>query len=489
MSPKTNTGRLFIVAGEIDDLRLAALVDTVGGESARWSADAPAPWRDRALVSLVVLVGEGPVAAAVLTTLRRLPPRASTLVLVPETAPPEQVRAAADLADDFGTWPVRQAELAERLRRLSSRHGDAAGATPKDAAREPVREAGVVHRLRRQAQLREMVGEAPAFRRMVDALPRLAQQEGTVLIIGETGTGKELCARAVHQLGPSAGGPFIAVDCGSLPDQLLENELFGHARGAFTDARADQRGLVGMAHDGVLFLDEVDALSMVAQAKLLRFLQDHCYRPLGSDRFIQASVRVVAATNRDLGARVRDGRFRADLFFRLNVLRIDVPPLRERRTDIPLLAAHFLHRWDGVRAHPRAPTAAALAKLCGHAWPGNVRELENVLRRTLATIAQDAVEIDETDVDLAWTLVATQAGPPVVAQSAGVVRPGVAESFRVAKARAIAEFERCFVVQLLREHDGNITQAARAAHKDRRALGRLVKKYRAEANVAGPTVP
>jgi two-component system response regulator GlrR len=489
MSPHAKTRRLFIVAGEIDHERLAALADTVGGAPARWDAETPAPWRDRALDLLVIAVGPGETGAAALAVLRRQPPSAATLALVADGAAPDLLRAAAEIADDFVTWPVRRAELGERLHRLLPSAAADAGLPAPRAARAV---AGAAVRLKRQAQLRQMVGEAPAFRRMVDALPRLARQEGTVLIVGETGTGKELCARAIHQMGPRAGGPFVAVDCGALPDQLLENELFGHARGAFTDARAEQRGLVSLADGGVLFLDEVDALSSVAQAKLLRFLQEHSYRPLGSDRLIQADVRVVAATNSDLGRLVREGGFRADLFFRLHVLRVDVAPLRERRADVPLLAAHFLQRLDGdgdaAGGGPRRLTARALARLRGHSWPGNVRELENVIRRALAAIAADAAEIGEGEIDAALAALSVAEAAPAAAFDRPA-RAAAHETFRSAKARAIADFERRFIDDLLLRHRGNITQAARAAHKDRRALGRLVKKYLAAPALVAPPLP
>ena len=311
--------------------------------------------------------------------------------------------------------------------------------------------------------LRNLVGDDPAFLRVIAQLPRIALRDMPTLVVGETGTGKELCARAVHHLGKRRDRPFVAVDCGAVPDHLFENELFGHARGAFTDAHRDQRGLVAMAEGGTLFLDEVDALSMATQVKLLRFLQERVYRPLGADRLARADVNVIAATNGDLEACVREKRFRADLYFRLNVLRLHLPPLRQRQRDIPLLARMFLE--DAQRPDLRGPrsfSAGALRALCRHAWPGNVRELQNVVRR--AVVASGSPQILVGDL---W--------PPSAPEAAS----GPA-GFREARRTALEGFERRYVEDLLRRHDGNVTRAAREAAKDRRAFGRLIKKYAIE---------
>jgi len=200
-----------------------------------------------------------------------------------------------------------------------------------------------------------------------------------VLIVGETGSGKELFARAIHSLGPRRNFPFVPVDCAAIPELLFESELFGHLRGAFTDASHDRKGLAAVAEGGTLFLDEIDALSLRSQAKLLRFLEERSYRPLGSERLIGLNVNVVAATNSDLQELVHSGKFRADLFFRLNVLRLRLVPLRERRDDIPLLASHFIRQISlENEIGPRILTPAAIWKLTVYDWPGNVRELYNV---------------------------------------------------------------------------------------------------------------
>jgi two-component system, NtrC family, response regulator GlrR len=377
-----------------------------------------------------------------------------SLAVLSETADAPLVRAAAAATDDFVLLPIRANEFHERLARLLGRDEQAV-----EQARE---------RLLRELAMTQLVGRDPAFLDAIQQVPRFARSEVPVLITGETGTGKELCARAIHFLSRRRDHPFIAVDCGALPDHLVENELFGHARGAFTDAHRDQRGLVAIAEGGTLFLDEVDALSLPAQAKLLRFLQERTFRPLGAESFVQSDVHVIAATNRDLEACVRDKQFRPDLYFRLNVLRLHLPLLRERRGDISLLATHALEQHcASTERIARTFSAAALRRLASYDWPGNVRELCNVVKR--AVVLCDGAQIQPHHLAL-------PAGEPVPA--------GAGTSFRQARAGAIAAFERTYVEELLRKHHFNVTRAAIEAGKDRRAFGRLVKKYRIERSPA-----
>ena len=282
-----------------------------------------------------------------------------------------------------------------------------------------------------------------------------------MLITGETGSGKEVFARAIHYQGERQAKPFIPVNCGALPDHLFENELFGHAKGAFTDASSAENGLVAEAEGGSLFLDEIDALSGAAQVKLLRFLQNGEYRPLGSARSLFADVRVLAATNADLKERVRLKQFREDLFYRLNVLTVAVPPLRERDDDVLRLAEHFIDLY-AARAGVGAPRLSAVArqKLLDYSWPGNVRELDGVIQR--AVLLNTSGTLHAVDIDLAD----------------GEPRQMLArQSLRWAKSLVIGEFERGYVSNLLAAHKGNISQAAKAAGKDRRTLQRLVRKY------------
>jgi len=253
---------------------------------------------------------------------------------------------------------------------------------------ETFRDLSEVETLREELAGRHQVGElssrSPAMQRVFAVLPAIAASESTVLVCGETGTGKELLARTIHALSPRREGPFVAVNCGALPDTLLESELFGYKAGAFTGADRDRPGRFAAARGGTLLLDEVGEVSAALQVRLLRVLQERSYEPLGSSEPEPADVRVIAATHRDLDAALRAGTFREDLYYRINVIRVDVPPLRERREDIPLLVDQFLGRLN--RLHRRAVAEVrpeALSALLAHAWPGNVRELANVIERAL----------------------------------------------------------------------------------------------------------
>jgi len=346
--------------------------------------------------------------------------------------------------DDFLACPFGWSELEARIRRLLR-------GAPRDGDREA------------DLPLDPFVGESIAFRRVLDTIPGIAPSDATILITGETGTGKEMAARTIHYNSRRGGRPFVPVNCGALPDHLFENEMFGHARGAFTDASTAQKGLVAEAESGSLFLDEVDTLSASAQVKLLRLLQGGEYRPLGSSRAQVADVRIITATNADLRQKVEAGLFREDLYYRLNILRLTLPPLRERLDDIPLLAGHFLERYGARYGRGRIGLSdGALGKLLAHSWPGNVRELESTLQR--AVIVAQGAELRAEEIDL----------PGVPARGG---RPAAAESFQHAKARAIEQFERGYLVELLAAYGGNVTRAARKAGKERRAFQRLLRKH------------
>jgi DNA-binding NtrC family response regulator len=242
---------------------------------------------------------------------------------------------------------------------------------------------------------RELVGNSSALRRSMDIATQAAPSTATVLVLGESGTGKELIARYIHERSARSKGPFVAVNCAAIPEGILESELFGHERGAFTGAVAKKDGRFARASGGTLFLDEIGELTPQVQVKLLRVLQEGEYEPLGG-KLVRSDVRIVAATNRDLFAEVKEGRFREDLYYRLNVIAVTCPPLRARREDIPLLAEHFLLMYGAKNGRPRLMlTSSALARLMQHAWPGNVRELENVIER--AVVLARSSELTERD--------------------------------------------------------------------------------------------
>jgi DNA-binding NtrC family response regulator len=319
-----------------------------------------------------------------------------------------------------------------------------------------------------------LIGESPVFLEAVRLIRRLSSFDAAVLIQGETGTGKELAARAIHYLGARRNAPFIPVNCGAIPDNLVESEFFGHERGAFTDAKETRQGVIEQAERGTLFLDELEVLSPRGQVALLRFLQDHSYRSLGSVRNRVANVRVVGSSNTDLGAAVKRGEFRADLLFRLSVLTITLPPIRERTGDAVLLAERFIRRFSAEYGlAPRPLDERAREYLERYDWPGNVRELENLVHRAILLDEGPYVSFAEACGDATAT--------HLPSDTASIDLP-----FNEAKARAIAIFERTYVTELLRRTHGNISQAARLCGKERSRLGKLIKKYGLERVAVAP---
>ena len=284
-----------------------------------------------------------------------------------------------------------------------------------------------------------------------------------MLVAGESGTGKELIARAIHYMSDRAPFAFVAINCGSFPDSLLESELFGHERGAFTNAYARRDGLFAQADGGTLFLDEVDSLSPKAQVDLLRVLQEKKFRTLGSNAERECDLRFLAATNATIGPLVDAGTFRADLFYRLCVFSITLPPLRERREDIPMLADHLLQKHAPANRQLPVLTPEAQAAMLEYNWPGNVRELENAVIRGIYLSTTGTIDIEDLGITATVRTRATHVHPL---------------SFKDAKREAVAMFELDYLGRLMSLYRGNITNAARAAGKDRRDLGKLLKKYR-----------
>ena len=319
-----------------------------------------------------------------------------------------------------------------------------------------------------------LAGASPKFAATVALIRRMSQCDATVLIQGETGTGKELAARGIHYLGPRREYPFVPVNCGAIPENLVESQFFGHVRGAFTDARDTQCGLISNAENGTLFLDEVETLSPKAQVALLRFLQDRIYRPIGGRHSVRGNVRIIAASNAPLEALVGNGAFRSDLMYRLAIMSLLMPPLRERPGDAVLLARHFIRGF--ARQYGTAEKRldeASLAALDRHDWPGNVRELENLIHREFLLADGDTIS-------LAPTLAAPEPHSGAAARTTGAVH--YALDFRRARAAVLAEFEKTYVSRALAESGGNVSQAARRAGKERRAFGKLMKKHGIDRN-------
>jgi len=307
-------------------------------------------------------------------------------------------------------------------------------------------------------QCGRLLGKSVAMRELFGQIERVALSEATVLIHGETGTGKELVAEALHELSPRSGGPFVVVDCGAIPRELIESELFGHVRGAFTGAAGERRGAFERAHGGTIFLDEIGELAVDLQPKLLRALEAFTVKPVGGDKPIKVDVRVVAASLKDLREAVKEKRFREDLYFRLSVVNLEVPALRKHLEDLPLLVDHFL------REQRCAPLGGeAMATLSRYAWPGNVRQLRNVLERAVAMAGGGALVIEPEDLDLP----AVQVSPSKLFEL----------PYKVAKDEMLAQFTRDYLEALLARHDGNVSAAAREAKIDRNWIVALARRY------------
>jgi len=322
--------------------------------------------------------------------------------------------------------------------------------------------------LRQQAQksyaFDQLIGASQAMQRVFDVMQKVAQTDATVLITGETGTGKDLVARAIHYAGSRRERRFVAQNCGALPDTLLESELFGHKRGAFTGAHADKKGLFELADGGTIFLDEIGETEPGMQVRLLRVLQDGEIRPLGSSDVKRVDVRIVAATNRDPKKLVEQGRFREDLLYRLRVVEIRLPPLRERREDIPALAHHFLDRANAkMRRSLEGFTNAAMDRLCAHLWYGNVRELENEIQRAVALAGDEKV--------IGAEMLSEHVRAPTPAQGAqGVVLPAETDLNRALDALKAA------MIQEALKSAGNVTRAAEKLGVPRQSLQKMVKR-------------
>ena len=367
------------------------------------------------------------------------------ILFIAEKCKPDEMFSLLKLgATDFITPPLSNMEILPRLWRLLE-HKQVQNT--------------LTYRLKQKLGLKQLIGESLPFLEEIKKIPTVSKCDANVLVSGETGTGKDLCARAIHYLSPRADKPFIPFNCGAIPTELMENELFGHVQGAFTGASTGQAGLIGVADSGTLFLDDIDCLSLTSQAKLLRFLEEKEYRQLGSAKTFHADVRVIAATNSDLVTEVEEGKFRQDLYYRLNVIPFMLPALRDRQEDVPLLARHFLNRYaNDFKKQITGFTSDAMKMLMLYDWPGNIRELANVVER--AVLFCEHPVIRETDI-------------PLPREKAAACKM----SFKDAKAEVVNKFERSYIERLLLSYQGNITRAAQAAKKNRRAFWQLIDKH------------
>ncbi len=344
-------------------------------------------------------------------------------------------------ASDFVTPPFESLNICPRIWRL---------------ARHNKPERRILNSVKEKVGLAQLIGQSRAFADEVEKIPRFARSDANMLLMGDTGTGKEMFARAVHYLSPRQHKAFVPVDCGALPAELVENELFGHEAGAYTSALTAKPGLMREADGGTLFLDELHSLPLHSQSKLLRFLQEKEYRPIGSGKILKADVRIIAATNVDIESFVRYGLLRKDLFYRINILSLTIPRLRERNIDIPLLAHHFFEKHkSGSSIEIDRISPEAMQKMQAYDWPGNVRELEHVMEKAIALATHDTITAEDIHI--------------TTRQCCG--------SFKERKAQIVAQFEKQYVEEALVGHAGNISEAARATHKDRRSFFRLIKKY------------
>jgi two-component system response regulator HydG len=332
----------------------------------------------RVHVVLTDLMMPGTTGLELLRAMKQVAPDVEVVLMTAYGSVEAAVSAMREGAYDFVEKPLKRISIVKSVRKAAERQ------------RLVAENKSLKDEIKRLAH-REIVGSSPALRRVMDVATQAAPSQATVLVLGESGTGKELLARHIHERSMRSRGPFIAVNCAAIPETILESELFGHEKGAFTGAAGKRDGRFAKAAGGTLFLDEIGELSTSVQVKLLRVMQEGEYEPLGGNTQ-KADVRIVAATNRDLVAEVAAGRFREDLFYRLNVIAITAPPLRARREDIPLLVDHFLGLYGAKNGRPRMrPTRGGLERLMDYAWPGNVRELENVIERAVVLSRNDTL--------------------------------------------------------------------------------------------------
>ncbi len=470
--------RVLMVDREPQIHRLIALLlgDEYQVDGARDAVEALALIHDTPYDAVLVDEDLPDVAGTeLMTRIRRIAPDLSLILFSADARVEKAVAAMRSGAHDYLRKTVSSAELRGAVDRAAERGS---------LTREVRRLRSEVERARGLGQL---VGDSPPMKQLMSLVERVAVSDATVLIVGESGTGKELLSRTLHRLGPRSERPFVAFDCSALAPSLLEAELFGHEKGAFTGAVKARRGLFREAHGGTIFLDEIGDIAPAVQNKLLRVLQEREIKPVGGDQVVAVDVRVVAATNKDLKALVGRGEFREDLYWRLAVVPIQVPPLRERREDIPLLAAYILARRAGAAKtsagagrYPTRISAGAMARLCAYGWPGNIRELENVLSR--AAILCDGEVIRSEDLDLAGLSAPGSAGEaarPAAGAPAFTVTasPGEGRSLRDLVDDAVRAVERQAILDALDRAGGSPTKAAALLRISRASIYNKIKEY------------
>ena len=448
--------RVLVVDDERDLAELAAFFLERAGFTARCAASAEEALQLLQHERFAVVVSDVRMprmnGLELLQAIRQKDPDVEVLLL---TGYPDLQAAVSAIklgAFDYLAKPYVEKDLVERV--------------AKALAHRQVRDnnEGLRERLRVGSVQNQLVYRSAAFAEVVATLERAARTDASVLLLGESGTGKELLAHHLHASSARADKPFVPVDCASIPTDLFESELFGHQKGAFTGATGNKLGLFQVADGGTLFFDELGELPLAFQPKLLRAIQERSVRPLGGNEQRLVDVRIVAATNRNLQKEVEEGRFRADLFYRLDVVRIAVPPLRERREDVEALVRHFLQRF-GAAAGIVGIHTDAMALLRGHSWPGNVRQVRNALERACALGHGPELQVRDLPPELRG-----EDGPAVPSELAS-------GTFQEMKARRIAELESGYVEALLKKHKGNVTHCSEEAGMARSAFQKLMQKY------------
>jgi DNA-binding NtrC family response regulator len=396
---------------------------------------------------------------ALLEEAKRIQPSAAVIMMTAYATIETAVEATRKGAFDYITKPFRKERILLTVRRAL------------DWQTLRLENVALRRSLKKQETVPAIIGSSPLMTSMLNGIEHVAKSMATILIQGESGTGKELVAKAIHAHSERPDKPFVTIDCTALPEQIIESELFGHEKGAFTGAWKDKRGLVDEADEGTLFFDEIGELSMVMQAKLLRLLQEGEYKPVGSLNTKSADIRFVAATNHDLKQRVAEKTFREDLYYRLNVISFRLPPLHERREDIPLLAHHFLKKYGTLnRKEIRDVEPEAMSVLMTREWPGNVRQLENVIERGVILCRSDRIMLE----DLMPEGIGTK---PLPYFDETIFRL----PFKEAKDAVIRTFHRHYIHAILQQNRGNISRAAEGAGLKRQYLHRIIKDEKIDA--------